>query len=335
MTQCRRSKNADRIGRFGRLCLPLLTTWVFVACTPGTRPLSEVSADPTDCQVIQHEVGEACVPHTIQRLVTLDGVTYEYALAMDLKPIATVKSGQVLPFEPGAEVVNVGSVGEPNLEKILALEPDLIVGLDFNAPIYAELSQIAPTVLIPFEHSGEWKERFIAFGDLLGKGDRAQAVMDAYDQRILSLQEALGTAPPVVSVVRVYPDTINLYLKDSFCGVILEDAGLARPPAQDLSAAEAIRQFGNPIQYTISQELFQAADGDVLFIWTADNEPETNRISQQKLEQLKTDPLWRSLNVVQKDAVYPVPGYWIGSGPLAANAVIDDLFKYLVTGGES
>ncbi|PSB23096.1 iron-siderophore ABC transporter substrate-binding protein, partial [filamentous cyanobacterium CCP2] len=41
-------------------------------------------------------------------------------------------------------------------------------------------------------------------------------------------------------------------------------------------------------------------------------------------------PLWSTLSAVQQGRVYEVPGYWIGDGPIAANAVIDDLFKYLV-----
>jgi len=48
-----------------------------------------------------------------------------------------------------------------------------------------------------------------------------------------------------------------------------------------------------------------------------------------KLEQLKASPLWRNLKAVKENKVYVVPSYWIGSGMLAANAIIDDLFKYL------
>jgi len=80
----------------------------------------------------------------------------------------------------------------------------------------------------------------------------------------------------------------------------------------------------------ISQELLSQIDGDVLFVWTAENEAEANQAAQKKLEKLQTDPLWKTLNVVQKNQVYFVPNYWIGASPIAANAILDDLFKYLV-----
>ncbi|UKO96864.1 hypothetical protein [Nostoc sp. UHCC 0870] len=42
-------------------------------------------------------------------------------------------------------------------------------------------------------------------------------------------------------------------------------------------------------------------------------------------------PLWKQLNAVQAGKVYKVENsYWGGSGYIAANLVLDDLFKYLV-----
>lgn len=51
-----------------------------------------------------------------------------------------------------------------------------------------------------------------------------------------------------------------------------------------------------------------------------------------ELQQLimKTNPLWQKLKAVQNNRVYLVPDYWIGSGILAANAIVDDLYKYLL-----
>lgn len=317
-------------------CLTVWVAWVSVACSPQSRPGADAPATQADCRVVQHGAGEACVPNIIQRLVALDGVTYEYAIALDLNPIGTTYSGQFLPYEINPNTVDIGSAGEPNLEKILALKPDLIVGLEYNTIVYDQLAQIAPTVLLPFNHSGEWKERFSQLGEMLGRTEQVQTAMDAYNQRIEEFQSAMGNrlSQTVVSVVRVYPEVVNLYLKDSFNGVILQDAGLPRPPSQDISAEEAKRQYGNEIQYSISREVFSKADGDALFIWTGENEQEADESSQEKLAELENDPLWRSLNAVQKGAVYEVPSYWIGSGPLTANAVIDDLFKYLVEGAQ-
>ncbi len=326
----------------------LLTLGLVVACQRNFSPLQEQLV----CTPVEHSAGTTCVPNSFERLVTLDSVAFEDAIAVGIKPIATTVSSDLLSHlrDRLDGVKNIGQPGEPNLENVVALNPDLIMGLDSYQRIYAQTSQIAPTVLFGFEHSGQWKEAFQTIGKILGRADTAQQVMDDYGQRLEDFKTKMGiqssvsqkdagfsreNRPPKVSVIRIYPDSINLYLRDSFPGTVLQDAGLARPPAQDLSADEAQRIANNPIQIAIGRESLKQVDGDVLFVWTGENEAEANRDAQKKLKELQNDPLWKTLNVVQKNQVHFVPNYWIGSGPIAANAILNDLFKYLVEAPQS
>lgn len=326
----------------------LLTLGLVVACQRNTSSLLEQSV----CTPVKHLAGTTCVPNSFERLVTLDSVAFEDAIALNIKPIATTVSSD-LPAHLSDrldDVKDIGQPGEPNLENVVALNPDLIMGLDSYQQIYAQTTQIAPTVLFGFEHSGQWKEAFQTIGKILGRADTAQQVMDDYSKRLEEFKTKMGmqssasqkgasssegNRPPKVSVIRIYPDSINLYLRDSFPGTVLQDAGLARPSAQNLSADEAQRIANNPIQIAISRESLRQVDGDVLFVWTGENEVEANRDAQKKLKELQNDPFWKKLNVVQNNKVYFVPNYWIGSGPIAANAILDDLFKYLVEAPQS
>ncbi len=102
-----------------------------------------------------------------------------------------------------------------------------------------------------------------------------------------------------------------------------------------MSADQAQRIANNPIQIAIARELLRQVDGDVLFVWTAENEAEADGEAQKKLKELQNDPFRKKLNVVQNNKVYFVPNYWIGSGQIATNAILDDLFKYLVEAPQS
>jgi ABC-type Fe3+-hydroxamate transport system substrate-binding protein len=62
-----------------------------------------------------------------------------------------------------------------------------------------------------------------------------------------------------------------------------------------------------------------------------DYQPAIEKELQTTLEQLQDDPLWSRLEAVERDEVYSVASYWLGSGPLAANAVIDDLYQVFDT----
>ncbi|HEY9734840.1 MAG TPA: iron-siderophore ABC transporter substrate-binding protein [Trichocoleus sp.] len=316
------------------LGISLLTLGLVVGCQ-RSDPLESGSGIAENCISVEHAAGTACVPKQFERLITLDGVALEYALALDLTPVATVSSGLTGHLEEYlAEVEDAGQAGEPNFEKILALKPDLLLGIDaeYVQGLYSQISQIATTVVFGFEHSGQWRERFQWIAEALGRAEIAQQTMDAYYSRLADFKVQMGDQLPElkVSVVRVYPDGINLYLRDSFCGTVLQDAGLSRPDAQDVSAEAAMSRFNNPIQTRISRELLDQADGDVIFLWTGENTPEAAEAAQAKLQALQQDPLWQQLKAVQQGRVYGVPSYWIGSGPIAANRVIDDLFKYLV-----
>jgi iron complex transport system substrate-binding protein len=98
----------------------------------------------------------------------------------------------------------------------------------------------------------------------------------------------------------------------------LRDAGLNYPLIQD--------HYRNAI---VPRERIQDIDADVILIWSYSNSASIEE-TQSTLKQLKNDPLWLQLRAVQQGRVYDVSSYWIGDSILEANAVVDDLFKYLV-----
>jgi len=304
----------------------LLGLIYLAGCEPTT-----IKSTGENCQIVEHYGGETCVPNQFKRLITLDSVSFANALALGVQPVGTVSTDFSRHLQNySKDVTNIGQGGEPNLEAVLALNPDLIIGSEYYQSIYKQTQQIAPTLLLEFEHSGRWKEIFRRYGEALDRVAKAEAVMAKYKQRVEALKSAIETEysqPPTISIIRIYPDGISLYLRDSFPGIILADAGLPRPPSQNLTATEAENTFNNPIQKMISRELIPQADADVIFIWGEFEGDERAR------EQLKISPLWDQLEAVQNGQVYTVPeSYWFFPGAQGLDLLIDDLFKYLVEG---
>ncbi|MDJ0596406.1 MAG: hypothetical protein QNJ72_41600 [Pleurocapsa sp. MO_226.B13] len=78
--------------------------------------------------------------------------------------------------------------------------------------------------------------------------------------------------------------------------------------------------------YILSEERLSVLDTDILFLTADDDEK-----SQKELADWQQKPLWNQLKVVQNKQVYLVNyEIWRGGNPIAANLVIDDLYKYLV-----
>jgi iron complex transport system substrate-binding protein len=276
-------------------------------------------------------MGQTCVPHHPQRIVSISQFTLGNALTLDVKPIAStmylaadVSKDYLFPKylkNRTAGIKPVGSQLQPNLEKILLLKPDLIVGWEPVKEIYPLLSKIAPTVLGDWQNlQKSWQEHLNFVAQILGKEEVAQAAWNHYYQRIKELKIALGSRyqNQEIAVAYIGKDGIISYVKNSFDGWILNDVGLQRPKAQDVNS-----NFGR-IE-NISAENLDQIDGDILFVMTGD----INK--RELLKTIQAKPLWQKLRAVQQNHVYFVDDTtWLGGTLLAAEAVIDDLFKYLV-----
>ncbi|MGF1588545.1 MAG: ABC transporter substrate-binding protein [Pleurocapsa sp.] len=312
------------------LTMMLVSTLIMIACSnnlPETTTSKLASLSTAEYRIVKDAIAQIKVPLNPQRIVTLHGTALESILALNVKPVGTTLNGdrdQQPDFlsKQLANVETLGSFGEPNLEKILLLKPDLILDLD-TANIYSQLSQIAPTIVSEFNPSNSWQPSLKIYAEALGKPEAAEKIIANYYARLKQFKAEIKKKgkPITVSVIRIYPQGITFYQPDSFSGAILKEAGLSRPPLQ--------RQGGG--QQLISQELISEADADVIFYWAYGDDyySKSERI-ENNLEQLKSDPLWLQLNAVKQEKAYQVPDYWIGYGPLAANAVIDDLYKYIL-----
>lgn len=296
-----------------------------IACQ--TSP--NVNPAPSDCRMVQHPLGETCVPMQPSRVIALNHTAAGNLLSLGVTPIGVVSN--LLP-ELDERLLGVPRLGQSeqiNLESLVVLQPDLIIGatseLEGN---YDKLAAIAPTVAFEMQTTADWQQPFRFHGQMLGMESQAEAVLSQYQQRVKALRNRLGEPPVQVSLVRVMAQSgqISLYLKNCFGGSILADVGFARPPAQDNGT------LGQPpFTKLISREALSEADGDVILLSTFGATPEIAAAAEAELERLKTDPLWQSLKAVQQNQIYGVGHYWgAGNSPLAAEWVLDDIEQYLI-----
>jgi iron complex transport system substrate-binding protein len=305
---------------------------IFVAVTisacnlqnPAPPISTDASLPPANCRIIKQPIEDICVPENPQRVVTLS--VLGDALALGVKPVGSTTTeywGDQFPAYLGNQLDGIEKLGndeQPSLEKITALKPDLIIGWnDSHESIYPTLSRIAPTALSGWQPDRTWRNNFQFVTEVLGKQDAAQQAWDRYYQKIDQLKSALGKRyqSKTISIVFFYYGAFGADAKNSFAGSILEDAGLQRPPSQNVTAPYGYIRF--------SQEELDKIDGDVLFVMTFSENDE------QLLQQSQQQPLWNRLKAVQQNQVYFVDqSIWQGYNLLAADAVVDDLFKYLV-----
>lgn len=303
----------------------LLLLVLLSACTQVAAPAVDAAeaesgpGDATSCtagtHLIEHAMGETCVVAAPQRVVVLDTGELDNALALGAPvvgaPVSDALAYQAYLADQLDGIADTGTISEPNLEAIVALDPDLILGSRQRyEAIYDRLAAIAPTVLTD-SLRGPWQTNFQLHAEALGREERAATLEAAYADAIVALRDQLGDRiDSTISIIRFRPGQVRLYLKSSYIGYILQDVGLRRAPSQDVD------EFASEI----SLEEIAAVDADyVLVTGYAQDDSE--------LAAFLESPLWQTLSAVQHDRVIDVnDDTWIaGLGIQAAQLVLDDL----------
>jgi iron complex transport system substrate-binding protein len=290
----------------------------------GDKVAEKKEPAKTESYTVKHAMGETEVKSN-KRVVILTNEGTEAVLSMGVKPVGAVKSWLGDPWynhikDDMKDVKVVGDESELNVEAIMALKPDLIIGNKMRQEkYYDQLSKIAPTVFSE-DLRGNWKVNFELYAKALNKEEKGKEVMSAFDKRIEDFKKEAGDElNKEVSVVRFMAGTSRIYFKNSFSGVILEQIGFKRPKVQDSDefAAEA------------TKERIPDMEGDVMFYFTY--EPGDGEASKTEKEWTN-DPLWKNLNVVKENNVHKVDdAIWNTAGGVkAANLMIDDLEKQFI-----
>ncbi|WP_027085533.1 ABC transporter substrate-binding protein [Cohnella panacarvi] len=289
--------------------------------TSAAAPSESAAAATSETIVVKHAMGEATIDGVPSRVVVLDNGALDNVLALGVKPVGapTVQLDNPFPAYLTAQtdgITNIGTIDEPNLETISSLKPDVILGSkDTHEAIYDKLEQIAPTVFVD-TLGYTWKENLKLQAQAIGKPAEGDKLLADYTARLEEFKGAMGDslATTDVSILRPRADHVRIYLRQSFSGIIIEDAGLPRPDSQ--KADEFSKEA--------TEEQIADLGGDVILWFTRD----TDHLLKSKLEN---NTLWKNLDAVKNNKVHEVDAEtWLsGLGVQAANKVVDDLFKYM------
>lgn len=233
----------------------------------------EVSSSET--RTVRHALGETEVPSQPGRVVVLIGdAGVDAMLTLGVVPVgAAISTESGLPVwferaefpvevEPG-EIESLGEANEPNLESIAAIEPDVIVGWDYQVEeTYDQLSGIAPTVGISPSNGPEWKEAFRGVADAVNRGAEYEEYLRSYDEKLEELRSGLEGDPAdyTASVLWNFDDSaIYLYGEPSQPGSIVLDAGFpeiirAEAMAENAASRRVMEKLGMAYEKTVCHE---------------------------------------------------------------------------------
>ncbi|WP_084402943.1 ABC transporter substrate-binding protein [Paenibacillus antarcticus] len=276
-----------------------------------------------EIRTVKHAMGETEIKGTPQRVVVLTNEGTEAVLALGVKPVGAVKSWTGSPWYEHIKadmegVQELGEEGQPNLELIAGLAPDLIIANKMrHEEIYEQLKAIAPTVESETLR-GDWKINFKLYAEALGKSEEADKQLAAFDTRIEDFKTKAGDKlKDTVSVVRFMGGKTRVYHADTFSGIIFDQIGITRND-MTLNSKETFVD-------EITKERLPEADAHRLFYFTYDTGDGKGNDTEQ---EWINDPLWKGLSAVKEGRVYRVDdAIWNTAGGIkAANLLLDELY---------
>lgn len=166
-----------------KLLLPFMLIFVLLisACSSGSTESKNDSSKNSESKTItyQSEDGPVKVPANPKRVVVL-GSYAGNVLSLGVNIVGVDSWSKMNPrFEK--KLKGVEEVSDENLEKIIELKPDLIIGLSTTKNI-DKLKKIAPTVTYTYDKV-DYLTQHVEIGKLLNKEKEAQSWVDDFKKR--------------------------------------------------------------------------------------------------------------------------------------------------------
>ena len=271
-------------------------------------------------KTIVHDFGTTELKKAPKRIVILDNLYGEILDPLDITPVgATTGQADSQEFSTlfkkqykDAKVVSVGWQGNPDLDKIAELKPDLILMTGEQEDLYEELSEIAPTVgyQINTDENWDYHETSLKVAEIFDKRDEMKKDLDRLDAREAVFAENVKAkfGDQKLMYLRVTDNDIRYYAYGHF-GYLYDTYHFNR--------AETF----NP------DDMFQVIDPDKL----KDINPDLLIVqadSQELLDnKLKNTPVWTSLKAVQNNKVIyaDYSTYMLGFGIVSQEAIMKQI----------
>jgi len=288
--------------------------------TSGHNAESNNTSQTFKEKTIVHDLGTTKLKKVPKRIVILDNLYGEILNPLDITPVgATTGQADSQEFSTlfkkqykDAKVVSVGWQGNPDLDKIAELKPDLILMTGEQEDLYEELSEIAPTVgyQINTDENWDYHETSLKVAEIFDKRDEMKKDLDRVDAREAVFAENVKAkfGNQKLMYLRVTDNDIRYYAYGHF-GYLYDTYHFNR--------AETF----NP------DDMFQVIDPDKL----KDINPDLLIVqadSQELLDnKLKNSPVWTSLKAVQNNKVIyaDYSTYMLGFGIVSQEAIMKQI----------
>ena len=187
-----------------------------------------VSADGEKIK-ITHQLGETEVPKNPSRVIVFDYGIADALNNLDVEIIGLPKSSlpSLLSKYEDSKYENVGSLKEPDMEKVYELKPELIIMSGRLESYYEELNKIAPTIYLGVDNTdylGSFKKNMETLGQIFDKEKDVKAQVAKVEEAISKVNEKAEGVNALIALAN--DNAFSVYGEGSRFGIIHKEFGI-------------------------------------------------------------------------------------------------------------
>lgn len=272
---------------------------------------------------VTHSLGTTEVTYNPQRVAVLDLAALDIMDAMDLgdRVVGIPKKSSVsylTSYIENADIANMGSLKEVDMEALNSLEPELIIIGGRLASEYDNLSQIAPTISIRVDNATGYfvsaRENADRIASIFGTQEKADELFAGFESRVAALKEAASGKTAIMGLVT--SGSLSTLGNGSRCSLISNEVGF------DNIAADVDSTHGDAASF----ELLLEKNPDYMFI--LDRDTAINSEGAKVAKEVMENEIVQKTSAYQNDnIVYLTPDVWYLSegGITATDRMLADL----------
>lgn len=305
--------------RFIYILIILLLGVVIAGCGSTNENNDETSASK-ETIVVNHELGETKVPKNPEKVIVFDfGMldTLDY-LGIDVIGVPQMNIPDYLEKYRSNDYENIGSLKEPDFEKIANIDPDLIIISARQADQYDELSKLGAVIHLGVDYENyydSFKENVTIIGEIFSKEKDVEEALTDIEERINALTDKAKEIDQKALIILANEDKISAYGPNSRFGVIHDLFGI---PAADQKIEASTHGMNVSFEYVLEM------DPDLLYVIDRSaaigDEPAAKNIVENRL--------MKSTKVLQNDDIYylsPDVWYLSGGGIISVQKMVEEI----------
>lgn len=237
------------------------------AAAPAAAPADALSQKAYAPITVKHKLGATVIDRLPQRVVALDMNEVDFLDELGVPVVGMPKDFVphfLARYRDAPEVQDMGAIVQPNLERVYAAKPDLILITSLQANHYKELSQIAPTIHFDVDYRDSQadhielvKNHLLTLGRIFGKEDLARRKAAGLDAKVEEARTLIRDRAETALVVQHNNGAFSSFGLQSRYGFIFKALGVK--PASPLADGGL---HGQPI----SSEFIQQANPDIVYV---------------------------------------------------------------------